>query len=402
MTQQVDVCIRGAGVVGKTLALLLAQLRLRVALVGHAGPPASDAPEHSDVRAYALNAASRSCLESVRGWPQVHHAATAVTRMEVRGEHGGFLSFAAADVGHACLNSIVDASALQARLTEALHFQTSVVLLDAPPEHAALTVVCEGRRSTTRAEWGFDFDVNPYPHQALAARMRLAQPHQGVARQWFNNGDIAALLPLGGDTAVGGAVGGHAESTDNGRGTAQVSTDGHTVALVWSTDTAKAQRLCAADNREFLAELSAVCGEATEGAAVTHAPQTWGLELSQAQRWTGPGVALAGDAAHALHPLAGQGLNMGLADAAELARVLGSRDYWRSVGDPKLLRRYERARKADFAAMAGVTDGLFGLFNHSNGLAQKWGNWGLNGVNQLPALKNWLTRQAMGLHGSPL
>jgi 2-polyprenyl-6-methoxyphenol hydroxylase-like FAD-dependent oxidoreductase len=102
-----------------------------------------------------------------------------------------------------------------------------------------------------------------------------------------------------------------------------------------------------------------------------------------------------------MHPLAGQGLNVGLADAAELARVLQAREYWRDLGDPKLLRRYERARKADFAAMGGLTDGLFVLFNQGNGVAQTLRNWGMNGVNQLHPLKNWLTRRAMGHHIPP-
>ena len=130
-------------------------------------------------------------------------------------------------------------------------------------------------------------------------------------------------------------------------------------------------------------------------------PQAWPLELSQATHWVLPGVALAGDAAHAMHPLAGQGLNVGLADAAELARVLQAREYWRELGDPKLLRRYERARKADFAAMGGLTDGLFVLFNQGNGVAQTLRNWGMNSVNQLRPVKKWLTRRAMGNHSTP-
>lgn len=115
-----------------------------------------------------------------------------------------------------------------------------------------------------------------------------------------------------------------------------------------------------------------------------------------ASRWVLPGVALAGDAAHAMHPLAGQGLNMGLADVAELAGVLHQREYWRDLGDIKLLRRYERARKADFAAMGQLTDGLFTLFQPHHPLVQNLRNWGLSGVDRLAPLKSWLARQAMG------
>jgi 2-polyprenyl-6-methoxyphenol hydroxylase-like FAD-dependent oxidoreductase len=376
MTQRFDVCIRGGGIVGSTLALLLAQQRLRVALVARP-PHATPGPDgHGDMRAYALNAASRQCLDAVRGWPETEGVVTPVTRMDVCGDHGGQLSFAATDVQQPNLNWIVDVPALEARLADALRFQSGVQRLDTPPAHAALTVVCEGRRSATRAEFGFDHQVKPYPHHALAARLRLAQPHGGVARQWFHRGETAALLPLGGE-------------------------GGHGVALVWSVDTAKAQRLQSTEPADFVAELAAVCGLPASELALTHAPMAWPLELSEATHWTQAGVALAGDAAHAMHPLAGQGLNLGLADVAELARVLQTREYWRELGDPKLLRRYERARKADFAAMGGVTDGLFVLFNHGNGLTQKLRNWGLNGVNQLPPLKSWLTRRAMGVTHAP-
>ena len=103
----------------------------------------------------------------------------------------------------------------------------------------------------------------------------------------------------------------------------------------------------------------------------------WPLQLAQADRWCGPGWVLAGDAAHTVHPLAGQGLNLGLADAKELARVLHEREYWRSVGDAKLLRRYERSRKADVLAMGAATDGLQQLFAQQ---AEPWAslrNWGM-------------------------
>jgi 2-polyprenyl-6-methoxyphenol hydroxylase-like FAD-dependent oxidoreductase len=128
--------------------------------------------------------------------------------------------------------------------------------------------------------------------------------------------------------------------------------------------------------------------------------QAWSLELARARRWitrtAQGGVALAGDAAHAMHPLAGQGLNVGLGDAAELARVLSEREFWREPGDLKLLRRYERARQADVSAMGWATDGLFGLFAQSDGRVQALRNWGMSGVDRFEPLKNWLARQAMG------
>ena len=122
----------------------------------------------------------------------------------------------------------------------------------------------------------------------------------------------------------------------------------------------------------------------------------WPLQMARAQRWCGPGWVLAGDAAHTVHPLAGQGLNLGLGDARELAEVLQGREYWRGVGDVRLLRRYERARKADVIAMGAVTDGLQQLFSRGEGPLSQLRNWGMTGVDRTGPLKDWLVRQAMG------
>jgi 2-polyprenyl-6-methoxyphenol hydroxylase-like FAD-dependent oxidoreductase len=123
---------------------------------------------------------------------------------------------------------------------------------------------------------------------------------------------------------------------------------------------------------------------------------TWGLHLARADRWCGPGWVLAGDAAHTVHPLAGQGLNLGLADAHVLAETLHGREYWRSAGDIKLLRRYERARKADVLAMGATTDGLQQLFAQQAGPWSMLRNWGMNGFDHSGPLKNWIARRAMG------
>jgi 2-polyprenyl-6-methoxyphenol hydroxylase-like FAD-dependent oxidoreductase len=127
----------------------------------------------------------------------------------------------------------------------------------------------------------------------------------------------------------------------------------------------------------------------------------WPLQLARASRWVGSragkGWALAGDAAHTVHPLAGQGLNLGLADVSELAAVLHGREYWRSVGDEKLLRRYERARQADVLRMSLATDGLQQLFAHAGAPWQALRNWGMKGFERSGPIKAWVARQAMGL-----
>ncbi|MBT9553026.1 MAG: FAD-dependent monooxygenase [Hydrogenophaga sp.] len=378
-TRRFDVCIRGAGVVGQTLALLLARERLRVALVGTPRP----AHAGTDVRAYALNAAAKDLLTSLRAWPDDGDAAdaipsvTPVNRMAVWGDDGGELNFSAADQRSEALSWIVDVPALERRLADAVRFQGSVECLTEPVP-AALTVVCEGKRSSTRAELGLEFEVKPYPHKAIAARLRCGQPHGGVARQWFSQGEIMALLPLEGDT-------------------------GNSVALVWSVPAQQADTWLAADAQTLADAVQTRCGQALGEMQLQGPAQAWPLELSRARRWIvrtpQGGVALAGDAAHAMHPLAGQGLNVGLADVAELAKVIHEREYWRELGDLKLLRRYERARQAEVGAMGWLTDGLFGLFGQADTRVQALRNWGMSGVDRLGPLKHWLARQAMGQAG---
>jgi len=366
MAAPLDVCIRGAGIVGRTLALLLARDRLRVGLVAAPGPAEG---AQSDVRAYALNAASRELLLRLRGWPDEAHA-TPVLAMDVRGDEGGRVRFGAAEERVPALAWIVEVEPLIARLGEAVRYQPQIELL-AAPRPAALTVVCEGRASASRAEFGINFDVTSYPQRAIAARLRCEKPHGQTARQWFWDGDILALLPLGGP-------------------------DGNSVALVWSVQEGRADELLGLPAEEFQARLQDITGEATGQLSLITDRASWSLQRAQADRWCGPGWVLAGDAAHNVHPLAGQGLNLGLGDTEVLAQVLHAREPWRGLGDEKLLRRFERARKADVLALGWTTDGLQQLFAQT---AEPWSwlrNWGMRGFNRSGPLKHWVARQAMG------
>ena len=371
MAASLDVCIRGAGIVGSTLALLLARERLRVGLVALPAGPAS--PRVDDVRAYALNSASRELLEAVRAWPDVSHA-TPVHGMQVHGDEGGEVNFHAQAEGVPALAWIVDVPALEQQLAEALRYQPLVTRLDAA-QPAPLTVVCEGRASTTREEFGVQFDVQPYPQHAIAARLRCEKPHGQVARQWFGNGEILAFLPLGGP---------------------QPPAAGSPVALVWSVRQERVDALLRLAPDEFAAQLEAASQGALGRLTLDSERASWPLQLARADRWCGPGWALAGDAAHSVHPLAGQGLNLGLADAQALAGVLREREYWRPVGDLKLLRRYERARKADVLAMGAATDGLQQLFAQDHAAVGWLRNWGMKGFELAGPLKHWVARQAAG------
>lgn len=377
MAQTFDICIRGTGIVGTTLALLLARDRLKVALLP---APGAKNPAATDVRAYALNLASRQLLESLRSWPDDEHA-TAVRQMQVQGDQGGAVQFDAAAQGVDALAWIVDVPALESRLAQAVRYQPHVELVDAPVP-AALTVVCEGRASTTREEFGVNFEVTPYPQHAIATRLQSERPHGQVARQWFSPDGILAFLPLGGP-------------------------QGNSVAVVWSVFQEQVAPLMALPPEDFAQRLRTASQDALGALQVSAERAAWPLQLAKADRWCGalPPAAgragrswvLAGDAAHNVHPLAGQGLNLGLADAQALARVLHERDYWRSVGDARLLRRYERERKAALLPMGLATDGLQQLFARQDGPIQALRNWGMKGFEMSGPLKSFVARQAMGM-----
>lgn len=381
-----DICIRGAGIVGRTLSLLLARERLNVALV-ESPQPSTD----PDVRAYSLNAAAKVLLQDLRCWPEAP-AVTPVHQMQVWGDDGGKLSFGAREQGVAELNWMVDVPVLQALLAQAVQFQPQIHVVQAPVS-APLTLVCEGRASQTRAELGVGFDITHYEQHALATRLVCQRAHEGIARQWFGwspapglaqpQAEVLALLPLGGE-------------------------GGREVALVWSVHPLRAQELMAMPQEVFSDALAQACGQALGGMQLSAQRAVWPLQLARAQRWTGamPGqhkqaFALAGDAAHALHPLAGQGLNVGLGDAAELVRVIRAKEFWRPLYDPKLLRRYERARQADVQAMGLVTDGLQRLFAQPGPVWQNLRNWGMRGFDRSGPLKHWMTQHAMGQSTPP-
>lgn len=371
MFKQFDVCIRGDGIVGRTLALLLARERLRVALVSQ---PAALKPG-GDVRAYALNSASKTLLENMRAWPDAPATTTPVLEMQVWGDDGAQLEFSAASLAQPALAWIVDVPALEQQLAQAVRFQSQIDVV-AEPVKAALQVVCEGQKSSSRNEFGASWTVRPYAQKALAARLVSDKPHLGVARQWFSQGEILALLPLSGSSPADA---------------------GNSVALVWSVSAERADTLQQLPEAEFCAALQAACGEVPGQLALSSERASWPLSLSSADRWVGPGWALAGDAAHTVHPLAGQGLNLGLADVQALATVIAQREYWRGLGDERLLRRYERSRKADVAAMGLVTDGLHGLFAQTDVRLQLLREWGMKGFERSGPLKTWVMRQAAGL-----
>jgi len=371
--ERFDILVRGSGCVGRALALALAARGLRVALLGQPEPSGASPAPREDVRTYALNAASVALLRELRVWDALPaDAVSAVYDMKVRGDAAGaLLEFSAWQQGVRELAYIVDAAALEAELATALRFSPHVRLVDAPVP-AELQALCEGRDSASRAALGVRFDVHAYGHSAIAARLRASQPHQGVAHQWFRSPDVLALLPF------------------------ERPEPGCSYGLVWSLPKQRADELMAAGTAEFESALL----EASAGAAgtLTLASQrsAWPLSLARAEPVCGPGWVLLGDAAHLVHPLAGQGLNLGLADVAALAGVIAAREPWRPLGDERLLRRYVRRRQFDTWAMGELTDALLkGFASEAPGL-RGLRNQGLSLLNQIGPLKRWLTSRALG------
>ena len=368
-SERFDVCIRGGGAVGMSLALALSRQGLSVAW--QARPRPAGAP---DVRTYALNARAVELLESLKVWPALpEDARTPVHDMRIEGDApGAVLRFSAYEQARQELAWIVDAAELEAVLERAVGFAPHVrrVAPDEPVQ-AELLAVCDGRDSASRQALGVRVESHPYGQQAVAARLVSDLPHAGLARQWFRAPDVLALLPF----------------DRPGRGCSY--------GLVWSLPEARAQQLLALDDAAFEQALQEATGGAAGTLRLAGPRAAWPLVITRCDPVCGPGWVLLGDAAHVVHPLAGQGLNLGLADVQSLAGVLAAREPWRALGDEKLLRRHARQRWLPTRAMGGLTDGLLHLFAHEAPLVKALRNRGLSGFDRLSPLKRLLADRAL-------
>ena len=388
-----DAVVVGTGLVGLAAALGCAQAGLRVALVGPAPPkfrPSAQAP--FDERIYALSPASVGLLVRLKAWPQIDATRVQpVARMRVFGDTGARLDFDAYGAAVERLATIVEEGEL-ARVLEAgcayasgvqrfeSAFETMtrstdavrVTLADGTALAAKVVIGADGANSAVRAAAGISADERPYAQTAVVANFRAERAHDGTAYQWFTDEGVVELLPL---------------PDFEGR---------PAVSLVWSAPTDLARHLLE-EPPQTLAERVTRRTAALLGALTPlGAARGFALRRLTAAHLVAQRVLLVGDAAHVVHPLAGQGLNLGLGDVSEWLAVLAAREPFRDIGDTVLLRRYERARAEPIGLMRFTTDALAKLFGLDDPVARRLRNTGLSLVDRVAPLKRALIRQALG------
>lgn len=384
-----DVAVVGAGLAGMACALGLSQQGLQVALVGprmKAYLPTTTAP--FDARIYAVAPATVDFLQRLSVWNRIDAARVSpVERMRVFGDRGDELTFDAYAAAVERLATIIEESELLRVLDAACDFSPGVTRLGADFDIVAVTddaavvslvggaqlkvqlvIGADGANSAVRAAAGRSATVTDYRQIAVVSNFACERPHLGTAWQWFTDEGVVALLPL----------------------------PGQHVSLVWSAPSALAQELQQSEPAALAERLTVrterVLGELSAAGPTAAFP----LRLVVVDRLIGRRVALVGDAAHVVHPLAGQGLNLGLQDVAALHEVIGGREAFRDIGDTVLLRRYERNRAEPIAMMRAATDGLARLFSIDDPLARFVRNTGMAAVDRLSPLKSLLIRQALG------
>ncbi|WP_175771757.1 UbiH/UbiF family hydroxylase [Burkholderia ambifaria] len=382
-----DVAVVGGGLVGKTAALALTQSGYKTALLAQPAAP-RPADLAFDTRIYALSSSSQALLERLRVWQALDHGRLApVYDMRVYGDAHAELHFSAYQASVPQLAWIAESSLIEASLDAALRFQPNLTWFDARAQgfdvrddaamltlssgqvlEADLVVGADGAHSWVRSQMGARIERRDYRQTGVVANFMASLPHRETATQWFRDGEIVALLPL---------------------------PDGH-VSLVWSAHTAHADELLALDPAQLAAEVERVShGQLGTLECVTPAAG-FPLALQTVDKLIAPRVALVGDAAHLIHPLAGQGMNLGLRDVAALADAIANKERFRNLGDTVLLRRYERSRREDIRALMVATDGLQRLFAVPGSFAKAVRNAGMAFVGAQPLVKRWLVSAALG------
>jgi 2-octaprenyl-6-methoxyphenol hydroxylase len=382
--ERYQVIVVGAGLVGAAAALALGRQGLRVALVER--QPPQTPPEQWDTRIYAISPTSQRFLERIGAWQRMDAARVQpVFRMDVKGDTSGAVRLDAYEAGVSHLAAILESGRLQHALWQALEADGNVALhcpaaieslewdetfsrlklADGRVLEAELIIGADGAASRVREWAGIASTLIPYGQSGVVANFECERPHRGTAYQWFFDSDILAWLPLPG---------------------------GNRLSMVWSTRTAHADELVKLD-AAVLAEKVQAAGHDRLGTLRLLTPAAaFPLRLIRVESAVAPGVALIGDAAHGVHPLAGQGVNLGFGDAEALVEVLMQHRRAR-LGDLRVLQRYARMRAEPVQRMQALTHGLHHLFGDSRAAWLR--NAGMQVVDHLPPLKAALVREAM-------
>ncbi len=396
MNDQTDVLIVGGGLNGGTLALALSQAGLRVTLADAAPRPPRESAGF-DGRSYALAIASTRVLAALGLWAHLRSDAQPILDIKVsdgkRGEAPSpfVLHFDHAEIEEGPMGHMVEDRHLRPVLMSALNesdvdqrFDTRVISQEEVPGgikatfangHSLIAKVligADGKLSGTAKRAGIKRLSWQYDQTALVAAIRHEKPNNGVAHQLFLPAGPLAILPL----------------------------KGNRVSIVWSERSEDAKRINALDEDAYLDHLRPLFGDFLGDIQLDGARFSYPLGLTLAHSFIGPRTALLGDAAHAVHPIAGQGLNAGLRDIAALAEVLiEAARRGEDIGNPGVLARYQQWRRFDATSLAVATDAFNRLFSNDNGVLRAVRDLGLGAVNALPGLRRSFMREAAGLTG---
>ena len=406
-TQHYDLIIIGGGMVGATLACALGDSALKIAVIEAHQSDYNWPPGSHDIRVSALTHASQHIFENIGAWASMlKDGVCAYSEMHVWDASGqGQIHFNSIDIGQMNLGHIVEnriiQKALQSRLADFDNIellmpvkvkslqldneQQPAVLLsteDGRQLSAELLVGADGANSWVRQQMNISLSSWAYHQTAVVCNVTTSETHQHACWQQFMPEGPLAFLPL---------AGGQSSSSNN------ISS------IVWSTTEEKAQALLNMDEQQFNQELQFTFGSTLGRIELNSERGGFPLRLRHARHYVQPHLALIGDAAHTVHPLAGQGVNLGLLDAVVLAeeiqRALAQR---RAIGGLAALRRFERRRKADNIAMLAAMDGFKRLFSNDITPLKLLRNTGLNLVDKIQPLKQLMIKRAMGLMGTGL
>lgn len=390
-TKEYDVIIAGAGMVGATLACALAKSNLRIVLLDARCPEVEWPDEGYDIRVSAITRASQNLLQDLQVWPFIEAQRLSPYReMQVWDASGnGHVHFDSAELGEPDLGHIIEnrviVKALHQRLAELDNVsllcpvemkklemgedRVRLMLADGSLIQGKLIVAADGGRSWVRTQAGIGIHGWEYDQSALVTWVKTEKYHKETAWQRFQPDGPLAFLPL---------------------------TEGYS-SIVWSTSHEHAKALAARDEAAFAEALAESFGHRL-GAIENVGPRAvFPLRYFETLHYIQPRLALVGDAAHMMHPLAGQGVNLGMADAASLAEVLrDAHSKQRDLGSYHVLRRYERWRRADNRAMLFSMDSFKLLFSSRSQLIQWLRNTGLNMTDRITPLKHAFMQRALG------